>query len=137
MNKKLKVTMDSGVDRKRLKKLSDNNLIKVYNVKIENGRKSKNDKVLPIGVFGECNWGECLWTSVDMCKYYNDIIKIIGKDNIKDALILDAHYRNNFDYFVTNNPKDFIYNDKRNKLENKLIGLKIVIIDELEKICKK
>ena len=132
--KRFKVTSDKGVDFPRLKKLKNAGLIEIFDVKIENETKEIPNKILPVMVWGHSKWGECLWGN-DSCSY-DAIRKIIGKDNVKDAMHLEAHIRNRFDYFVTNNPRDFIKNGKRESLEKQFAGLKIVTINELEELCQ-
>lgn len=122
------VTIDSGVDFKRLKKLKEQNLIKIEKINLENkikGVKIENSTV-EILDFARLPF------RLGPCKIYDDIINIIGKENFKDAMILEAHINSKNDYFVTNNPKDFINNGKREKLEKIFIGLKILTIEELE-----
>ncbi|MFA5829509.1 MAG: hypothetical protein WC843_03375 [Candidatus Gracilibacteria bacterium] len=132
----LKITRDKGVDLKRLNKLRRQGLIKIYDVKIENETSKVPDKILPVGVWGHTKWDECIWGD-EKDNTFDKTLEIIGKENIKDAIHLEAHIRNKFDYFVTNNPNDFIKNGKREKLELEFPILKILTIEELEKICQK
>ncbi len=131
--KRFKITRDKGVDLKRLKKLEQKGLIEIFDVKIENETKKVSKKILSVGVWDHSKWNEFVWGSGN-CSY-NDIRQTIGEDNIKDAMHLEAHIRNGFDYFVTNNPRDFIRNGKKESLEEQFPGLKIVTIDELEELC--
>lgn len=127
------VTRDSGANVKILKKLENTGLITIYDVLLENGRENKKvkNKVLPVGVWGHSKWGEAVYSGDD-CKY-SEIREIIGRENIEDAMHLEAHIRNNHDYFITED-NDFL--SKREDL-NKKFNVKIMTPTELEKtICK-
>ena len=134
--KKLKITMDSGVDLKRLKILEKDGLVEIHDVKGENFARSVRCRESAVFILDHSTLdGEDVLT--DNSERYEKIIQIIGRGNFQDARKLDAHIREEFDYFVTNNPRDFIYNNKREKLQNSFSELKIVTIDELEDICQK
>lgn len=128
----LSVTRDSGANVKFLLGLQNDGFIKIHDVMLENGRENKKvkDKVLPVGVYNHGKWGEFVWGGKDTT--YDDVRQIIGRDNIKDAMHLEAHIRNKHDYFVTED-RDFL--DKREELETKF-NIKIVTPQELEKICR-
>src|SRR3989339_2075043 len=110
-----KITRDKGVDLNRLKKLKNAGFIEIFDVKIENETPKVPNKILPVMVWDHSKWGECVWGGND-CSY-EEIRQTIGKENIKDAMHLEAHIRNGYDYFVTNNPRDFIKDGKRENLE--------------------
>ena len=57
---------------------------------------------------------------------------MIGGDNDVDASHLEATIRIEADYFVTNNPQDFMYDGKKEALEKLFPNIRIVIIEELE-----
>lgn len=130
-NKVFSITRDSGANVKALKLLESKGFIKIFDVMLENGRENKRvkDKILPIGVWGHALWGEAVWAG-DNSKY-DDIRTVIGKNNIKDAMHLEAHIRSSHDYFVTED-NDFL--NKRDILAQKF-GVKIITLQELKKIC--
>ncbi len=128
----LRITRDKSADLKRLKKLETQGLIEIVEIKIEGyPNKIKNSK-LPVAVLGHTVLGEMVLAGDD-CSY-EDIRSIIGKHNVKDAITLEAHIRNKHDYFVTEDKDEFINEGKRSLLEAKFPGLKIVTVEELEKI---
>ncbi len=126
------VTRDSGANLKILLSLQKGGFIKIHDVMLENGRENKKikEKILPVAVYNYSKWGEAVWGGEDTT--YSDIRKIIGRENIKDAMHLEAHIRKAHNYFVTED-RDFL--DKREELETKF-NIKIVTPVELEKICR-
>lgn len=130
-NKPYSITRDSCANVKILKDLEQKGFIKVFDVMLENGRKNKKvkDKIKPVFIVGTSLLGEMVLANKD-CKY-DDIRNIIGKQHIKDSMYLEAHIRNEFDYFVTED-RDFL--DKRQELEDKFL-VRIVTPQELQKIC--
>lgn len=132
MKPPLKITRDSGADVKLLKALEKEGFVEIHDVMIENGRENKKvkNKILPVGVYGQTKWGECVYSDPDCT--YNDIRKIIGEENINDAIQLEAHVRNRYDYFVT---EDHDFLDKRQELE-KTFSIKILSPIELEQLCR-
>jgi predicted nucleic acid-binding protein len=132
-SKLITVTRDSGASVRVLRELEKAGYIKIYDVMLENGRHNKkvSEKVLPVAVMGHAIWGEAVWTA-DNCTY-DEIRNIIGKNNVKDAMQLEAHIRNNHDYFVTEDT-DFL--NKRVELGLKF-DVKIVTPTELKDICQK
>jgi predicted nucleic acid-binding protein len=125
------ITRDSCANVKILKDLEQRGFIKVFDVMLENGRENKKfkDKIKPVFIVGTSLLGEMVLANKD-CKY-DDIRSIIGKQHIKDSIHLEAHIRNKFDYFVT---EDHDFLDKRQELENKFL-VRIVTPQELQKIC--
>lgn len=135
---KLKITMDSGVNLKRLNILKERGLIEIHDVKGENYAHSvKNRENAAFVLEHSCFDEDDILLDKDGVRRYNDIRTIIGNDNYKDAIKLEAHIREGLDYFVTNNPRDFIYDGKRESLQSRFKDLKIITIEELEKICQK
>lgn len=134
INYNINITRDKNVNLKRLKKLERAGLITIHEVQIEEIPKSAKNKILPVLVFGHTEWGECSFAG-EKCNYPK-ILDIIGKENIKDAIHLEAHIRNGYDYFVTEDKGDFINNKKREKLQHEFNNLEIVTLDELENILK-
>lgn len=130
-----KITRDSGADLKRLKILEKKGLIEINDVDIENITDKVKNKILPLGKWGssptKSRWDHCVWGDGEAL---NEIEDIVCEGNGNDAIILEAHLRSGNDYFVTNNPNDFVRKGRREKLESKFRGLKIVSVDELEKI---
>lgn len=131
--RKMRITRDSGANVKILKKLEKEGFIEIHDVMLESGRENKKvkNKVLPVGVWNHSRWGEAVWAGDD--NTYDDLREILGKDKIEDAMQLEAHIRNKFDYFVT---EDHDFLDKRDTLKEKF-GVNIVTPDELQKLCQK
>ncbi len=128
------VTRDSGANVKILKNLEKDSFIFIHDVMLENGRENKKvkNKVFPVAVLNHSRWNEAI-ISKNNDSTYDDIRKIIGNNNIKDAMHLEAHIRNSHDYFVTED-RDFL--DKRQELEKKF-SIKIVTPAELDRICRR
>ena len=128
---KLKITRDSSANYKILKKLVEDNFIELYDVPLEeNSReytKTKN-KVLPIGVFGYSRFGESIFS--DDSSIYKRLVDLIGKNNIKDCILLEAHYRNGNDYFVTEDKNDILNNKE---ILFSLFGIKVIHTEDLDK----
>lgn len=135
MNIPLKITVDKNVDLKKLRKLEQQGKIEIIEVKIENTTNKVNNKVLPLAVLGHTRLGEMLLA--DNNSFYDHIVKIIGVDKVRDAIILDAHIRSKNDYFVTNDKDTFINYCKRERLEKSFPNLEIVTVIELEHIINK
>lgn len=112
---------------KKLKTLEKQGYIEIYDVKLENGRENKKvkEKILPVLVLGHTRLDECILAGEDTI--YEDVRKIIGRENIKDAMHLEAHIRNGHDYFVTEDT-DFL---KVRDVLQKRFTIKIVTPDEL------
>jgi len=126
------VTMDTSADFQRLKKLQDKQLIRVEKVSIENDIKQVCTTHTTVGILGAAH----LPFRLGPYDIYETILSIIGKQNINDAMILEAHIHSGNDYFVTNNVNDFIKNGKREKLQAVFRGLRILLIGELESLLK-
>lgn len=103
----LKVTRDSGANVKTLRRLEALGLITLTDILIENGRENRKvkNKALPVGVWGETRWGEAIWASENSS--YDRIKEIIGVENVKDSIHLEAHIRMGNDIFVTED-NDFL-----------------------------
>jgi len=127
---KAKVTRDPSANLKILKKLEKENFIEIYDVILEGGRENQKvkRKILPVGVWNHSRWDESVWADDD--NVYNDLREILGKDKIKDAMQLETHIRNKFDYFVTED-NDFLC--KREVLKEKF-GVNIVTPNELQEL---
>lgn len=122
---KLRVTRDSNANLKILKRLEYYGCIEIFDVKTENNTNKVLRKVLPAGVRGVFKRGEFIRGGGDN---YTQIKKIIGEGKIHDVIKLEAHIRNRFDYFVT---EDHDFLDKREELRE-ILGVKIVTPQELE-----
>lgn len=128
---KVKITRDSGANLKIIKRLEKMGFVDVYDVKYENETKKVKNKVLPIGVWDRTKWDECVWAGSD-CSY-DSIRETIGKENIGDAIKLEAHIRMKNDYFVT---EDHDFLDKRSQLKRKF-KINILTSEELKKLCNR
>lgn len=128
MKKTFTVTKDVSADLKKLKTLEKSGLIKIKQVKIENVSKKVVDRPLPNGVWGHTKWDEMKWASDNDAQRFEQLKQIIGKGNIKDAIHVDTHIRDNNDYFVTED-NDIL--NVRKQLEQQFSGLKIRTPDEL------
>lgn len=130
-NKILSVTRDSGANVKLLKKLESVGFIIIHDVMLENGRKNQKvkSKSLPVMVLDHSRLNECVLGGSD--SIYKDLLNIIGKDNVEDAMHLEAHIRNGNDYFITEDT-DFL--NKRDDLKQNF-GVNILTPRELEKLC--
>jgi hypothetical protein len=124
------VTMDTSADFKRLRKMQNAGLIHVENVNLENKVKRISATHLTVGILGVAK----LPFRLGPYNVFEKILSMIGKQNIQDAMILEAHINSGNDYFVTNNVDDFIDNSKRESLEKTFPGLRILKIDELENL---
>lgn len=128
--RKVKITRDSGANFKLLKNLVNENYIEIFDVLTENETRKVKNKILPTAIFGYSEYGACELAGAGV---YEEILEIIGKENFGDAVKLDTHIRNNFDYFVT---EDNNFMKKREILEKKF-GVKIVTPNELMELCHK
>jgi len=130
LDKPYKVTRDKSADLKRLKALEKFELIEIHEVQIESQTNKNKRKVLPVAVWDQTKWDEAVWADED--NSYDKIRELIGKHNIKDAITLEAHIRNRFDYFITEDKDEFIRNGRREELEKAFPSLKILTVTELE-----
>ena len=127
----MKITRDACASVKILKKFEKEGCIEIYDVMLEGGRENKKvkRKILPLGVLDHSRWNEAVWAGDGNA--YDGLCKILGKDKIEDAMHLEAHIRNKFDYFVTEDT-DFLC--KREVLKKKF-GVNIVTPNELQELC--
>lgn len=130
----IRITRDSGANVKLLKELEQNGYIKIYDVVLENGRENKKvkNKIVPVLVLGHARLGECVLNGKS--NQYKAILDIIGNDNVKDAMYLEAHFRSGNDYFVTEDKGDILI--KKDELEKQL-AIKVSSPEELSEICRK
>lgn len=127
MSKVYTVTKDISADYKKLRVLRDKGFIKIIGIKIENN-KDKFDAILPTGVMGYTVLGSMKLGSDEQAKNFEELKRIIGRNNINDCIHLEAHIREGYDYFVTED-KDIL--DKKSELEQQFPNLKIRTTDEL------
>lgn len=132
----MKVYVDQGVDQNKLKQLAkdyDLELMQGHRIesRIKNATQIGEPFILNISKLGGMD------RLVD--NNFKEIEKIIGKDNYADIIHLySAYMENGCQYFITNNPRDFIRairkdstsTAKRDELEKILTGLRIVTLDE-------
>jgi len=131
---KIKITRDSGANVSLLKRLEKEGYVQIFDVMLENGREDKKvkNKIKPVGVWNHARWGECVWGGDG--NEYENILQVVGKENIEDAMYLEAHLRSGNDYFVTEDKDDIL--SKKDKLL-KQFGIKVVSPEELKKIVEK
>lgn len=128
--RKVKITRDSGANFKLLKNLANENYIEIFDVLTENETCKVKNKILPTAIFGYSEYGACELAGAGV---YEEILEVIGKENFGDAVKLDTHIRNNFDYFITED-NDFL--SKREVLKEKF-GVQILTPEELKRLCQK
>lgn len=127
MSKVYTVTKDISADFRKLKVFRNKGLIKIIGIKIENN-KDKFDAVLPRGVMGYTVLDSMELGSDEQAKNFEELKKIIGESNINDCIHLEAHIREGYDYFVTED-RDIL--DKKSELEQQFPNLKIRTTNEL------
>ncbi len=122
----IQITIDQGVNLKVLKKLQSQGLVQLNQVHdIEQIFK----KVKPQGkafTLGNSTLGGPDMLAGDSL---HKIEKIIGPTNKNDIQHLYSAYLNKSTYFITENPKDFIFQSKREELEE-ILEVKIRTTDE-------
>ena len=131
----IQITRDKSANLKQLRSLEKAGLIKVNEVKIEELPKQIRSEVLPVGVWDRTNWDESVWGGND--NIFEKICQIIGRDNIYDVITLEAHIRNGFDIFCTNDRAQFINDGRRENLQKTFKKLKIMTTEELAEELRK
>ncbi len=136
MNKIFTVTKDINANYKKLKALERKGFIKVINIRLENNRGRKN-AILPTATLGHTHLSE-MQLEVTMSSSQKSVLdklkQIIGVNNIKDCIHLEAHIRDGYDYFVT---EDTDVLDKREQLVKEFPKLQIYTTVELVKLLEK
>lgn len=141
----MKVYVDQGVDQKKIKKLKQlYGFEAIYHQSLEQPIKVA-DAVPGVFVLDQStlDGGDYL-AGCDI----TDFQMVIGKSNKQDRLDTAHLYtaiHASCDFFITNNPDSFIYDDRKNKdSDNKRIELekltekmKIVRLEEFEKILNR
>ncbi len=127
MSKIYTVTKDISADYKKLKVLRDKDIIKIIGIKIENNA-DKFDAILPTGVMGYTALGSMKLGSDEQARNFEELKRIIGQNNINDCIHLEAHIREGYDFFVTED-RDIL--DKKSELEQQFPNLNIRTTNEL------
>jgi len=136
---KIKITLDTNIFPIDIDEIQENNIdiAIVSATERELNRTSwekdlkKLNKILEVGVFDESHWDRSVYKDEKLDKT-EEILKIVSdntfpkdrselsdghKRQLRDALILNAHFQNKRDVFVTNDVKGFIKDGKKDKLE--------------------
>lgn len=125
----LSVTCDSSANKQILRQLERRGLIKIFDVNIETFSK-KTDKIKAVAVWDHSKWDDgSVWG--DGSSHFQSAKEIIGGHNIGDVRHLEAHLRSGNDFFITEDLDEFIRNGRREELEEKFSGLRIMTPDEL------
>ncbi len=116
-----KVGIDQGVNLKKLKRLQDSGIVVLYQAHdLEQQFRRVTQQGRPFRLdLSELDGSDMLADE----KFY-DVLGELGKDREADVEHLYACYLNRNDYFITNNPDDFIRGGRRERLE-RLLGVKI------------
>lgn len=136
----MRVYIDQGVDQRKmaaLKKLYGFDIIQAHDIEqnISIAEKVSHPFTLDISMLDS---GDYL--AGDDMKAVGKIVggTIVGQGGTDTLHIYTAH-KANCEFFITNNPTDFIYSskrlrtdEKRRELERILIGMKIVTLKEFE-----
>jgi len=138
----MKVYVDQGVNQKTLRKLR-----KKYNFAVVQGHRTESRIKGASQISEPFTIGVSLIGGMDKIVGDNmtEVSRIIGKNNRNDINhIYSAYMENDCEYFITNNPDDFIRNTrkdakgtKRIELEKQMQGLKIITLSEFEQILTK
>ena len=126
MSQPLKIYVDQGVNLKKLRMFQKQGLVQLLQAEsLEQQFKAvvKQGRAFTIG--------ESIIGGSDMIagNNVNDVRIEMGMANNKDFQHIYAAHLNRCDYFITENPQDFIANGKRQKLED-MLGVKIRRTDE-------
>ena len=115
MGRRYYVTADINADYKKLKVWENKGVITLVGIRIENnwGRKSA---ILPTAIIDHAKVGYAIVGSSGQEKVFETLKKIIGRHNIEDCIHLEAHIRDRYDYFAT---EDADILDHRETLESK------------------
>ena len=139
----IKIYVDQGVNQKILNKLAERYREKVVFVHVDHYEQLiKCAEPVPGPFVLDCSLLDSSDYLVDL-EISENIEKTLfpnGKNKRSDNFDVTHIYAAKVascDYFVTNNPKDFMKNGKKEQLEMIIPGLKIVEIDELVIALKK
>lgn len=93
------------------------------------------DQVVPeVMVWGESRWNEGVWSSEELATLFEEALRIVSngsfppsdqreelnhgeRNQLRDAMIFQAHVKARRDMFVTNDRKGFVKDGRREKLE--------------------
>jgi hypothetical protein len=122
----MKVYIDQGVDQKELKKLQKIRSFKIVQTDLEQqfSITGKVNKAFTIGRSTLDGPDVLAGDNISLVQ------EIVGKSKHEDISHIYSAWLNKCDYFITNNPDDFIRDQKREKLEQVLYPLKIVTLKE-------
>ena len=121
MTKSISVAIDQGVDLKKLRPLQQRGVIVLHQV---HDLEQSFTHVTKQGRAFTLDHSRLGGPDLLADEKYSEVLHIVGPSNINDARHVYAAYLNRDDYFITENPDQFIYQDKRTKLEA-LLGVKI------------
>jgi hypothetical protein len=138
----MKVYIDQGINQRAVKKMA-----KQYGFKVIQGHRTENRISGATQISEPFTIGASLIGGIDRIADDNitDVSRVIGRGNRADiSHVYPAYMEEGCDYFVTNNPRDFIRNGKkdkngtkRTKLEELMPGLKIMTLDEFQSELKR
>ncbi len=132
LGKLLSITCDSSANKKILHELERCGAIKIFDVNIETYSKN-TEKIKAVAVHGHSKWDDgSVWG--DDSGHFQSAKEIIGGHNIGDVRHLEAHLRSGNDIFITEDLDEFIRNGRREELERKFSGLKIMTPQELKDV---
>jgi len=103
------VTLDISASYKKLNPLEKKGIIKILGIRRENN-KNRPSAILATPGFGKIRPNAKWFGSLEQTRVFNKLKKIIGIQNIEDCISLEAHIRDERDFFIT---EDHHYLDKR------------------------
>ncbi len=119
------VAIDQGVDFRRLRGLQEKGIIVLHQVHdLEQAFWQKFPQVVPQGRAFRLDYSSLGGPDMLADEKFEQTLRIVGQTNHSDAHHIYASYLNRNDYFITENPDDFIHDGKKEKLEA-LLGVKI------------
>ncbi len=117
----IKVSVDQGVNLPKLKALESKGIVALHQV---HDLEQRFREVQPQGraaMYGKSRYGG---PDMHADEKFKEVLGIMGPDKVNDAHHIYAAYLNGNEYFLTENPDDFINGGKRESLE-KILGVKI------------
>ena len=135
----MKVYCDQGVNQKTLKKLAGDFSLQLVHVGHYEQVIRDAEDIPGVFMLGVSMLGGSDYLAGDDIEDVKEIMRPHKHGDNFDVAHLYSAYHDGCQYFVTNNPKDFIRetrndkssNGKRGQLEKLLKGMKIVTLDEL------
>jgi len=119
------VLVDNGANLKKLKKIQAKGRIKIYQTEFENDFKNIPTVGKAFTIGASMIGGPDLIADDNVYKVKDEFK---GKD--MDFNQVYSAWLNGVRYFITENPKDFIYRNKKESLEKLMPGLRIMRTDE-------